>query len=552
MANTKLTTKSKATGKSVASLTKHNVARPAKKTSVGSSVTTSKRNNKKSNNGIIAGIILAVALIVIGAIVALSCFKKPDPSDPTANLDYSTSFFVYNDGTYSLWNADGRRLTEDEYQTQSNFLAGHAMVKKDDEYGIIDERGRMTVDYGKYSTIYSEGGLYLARAKESDEDHLITSSGQILEKGTNLQVNSPSDSAGFTTVITEDKIKAYNHTGKLIFEAEKIADEEEPGINSLRDYGIVHYGDKNWLFDARNGNLLATFDGERYSFDTVSEDRSMILLSDYENSEKYKLFANGQLHDLDETKYYGLTEDNQVIGYDNYEELALLGDDYKVAKTASIYIQFKDANNYAEEKKDGGVVIYQNGQVVKEFDDNAGIPVSGLLYNDYYAISDGEKIKFYNLDGTLAFDKEFRDVNLLSDENHHAIVSETEGEYYLMDARGNRVGDVTGTEIVASEGGYKVENSDGKFAILDKNGKKITDFKYIDLYYRSIAEPRNIWTARLEGGNVDVVDVDNNRILLENVPLDGFYENYFTVRKEDGSIDYYTLNGNKFYTKTSS
>ena len=553
MANTKVTTKSKvAAKKSTASSTKKPASEPAKKPKASSSETTSKKTNKKSKTGLIVGIIVALALIIIGIIVALLCFKSPDQSDPTAKLDYSKSFFIYTDGKYTLWNADGKRLTEDEYQNKSDFLGGYAMVKKDDKYGIIDESGRMTVDYGKYGAIRATGGLFIANDNDSANQFLITGSGKILEMGSDLGPYAPSSSAGFVVITVGDKVRVYNHAGTLMIETDKLGEEEddESDAFSLHDFGAFHYGNKNWVFDARDGKLLATFEGKKYSLDSNSEDRSMVLLDEYEDSEDYKLIANGKLYDLNETKYYGLTEDNQVIGYDNYDELALLGDDYKVARRVSTYVQLKDTNNYAEEKDEGGVTIYRNGQAVKEFGEDAEISVSGILYNDLYAVSEDDKIMFYNLDGSVAFDKQFEDVDILSDKNHHAIVSEKDDEYYIMDARGNRVGDVVASDISYSKGGYEAEDGDGKYAIIDKNGNKVTDFKYTDLYYRTIAEPHNIWTANREGGNVDIIDADNKKIILEDVSIDSIYENYFTIEKENGDIEYYTFEGKLFYTDT--
>ena len=555
MANTKVTTKSKvAAKKSTASSTKKPASEPAKKPKASSSETTSKKTNKKSKTGLIVGIIVALALIIIGVIVALLCLKQPDQSDPTAKLDYSKSFFIYDDGKYTLWNADGKRLTEDEYQNQSDFLGGYAMVKKDDKYGIIDESGRMSVDFDKYGAIRAAGGLFVASGKDSAEQFLITGSGKVLETNDDLGFYAPSSSAGFVVVTVGDKVRVYNYAGTLMVETDKLGEEEddeeedESDAFSLHDFGVFYYGNKNWVFDTRDGKLLATFDGKKYSLDSNSDDRSIVLLDEYEDGEGCKLIVDGKLYDLNETKNYGLTDNNQVIGYDNYDELALLGDDYKVAKRVSTYVQLKDTNNYAEEKNEGGVTIYHNGQAVKEFGEDAEIPISGLVYNDLYAISEDDKIKFYNLDGSVAFNKQFEDIDVLSNKNHHAIVSEKNDEYYIIDASGNRVGDVVASDISYSKGGYKAEDAEGKYAILDKNGNRVTDFKYTDLYYRIVAEPYNLWTAKREDGNVDVIDVDSKRIVLEDVSIDSFYENYFTIEKENGDIEYYTFGGKLFYT----
>lgn len=504
---------------------------------------------KKSKAGLIGGLIVALALIIIGVIALVANLNKPDPADPTAKLDYSESFFVYGDGKYSLWNAKGERLSEEEYQFQSNFVGGYAMVKKDDQYGIIDENGKMSVDYGKYSYITDKGGLFSATDVESEDEYLLTGSGKVLEKGEDIEVITATPSAGFAAVVTQDKVKVYNYAGTLMIETDKLGDDETPELGAMNNIGVMYYGDKNWVFDARDGRVIATLDGDKYGIDDVSDDRSLVILYEYNDKKDYKLIKDGKVYDLNETKNYGVTTTNQVMGFDDYDELALLGDDYKVIRRVSSVVQLKDENNFAEEKEDGGVVIYRNGAVVKEFGEDSSLPVSALVYDNYYAIDDGDKIQFYNLDGTVAFDKVFEDVSELSGENHYAIVAERDDEYYLMDARGNKVGEVVAYDIDYSSGGYKFMDENGKYAIFDKDGNQVTDFKYKDLYYRSLTKPRNIWTAKLEDGTVDVIDVDNKRVLLEGVTIDNFYEHYFTIKKDDGNIEYYTLDGKPFFTR---
>ena len=508
-----------------------------------------KCTEKKIWKGWLFGFICVVTLAIIGTAITMLCLNKPkEPDDPTAKLDYSSAFFIVNkDGNYLLWNDKGERVTNDEYQYRTSFVGQHAAVKKNDLYGIIDELGRTTVDFGKYGSISAQGGLYQAEDGNTNEQFLITGDGKVLAKGAELTIDTPSSTSGFATVIVDGKMKIFTLNGALIAEANEIADKE-PESNSLQDFGIVNYGDKNWVFDARDGKVIASFDGKKYAFDAVSEDRTMILLDEYEDSVDYKLIANGKVYDLNETKYYGLTANNQVIGYDNYDEVALLDGDYKVARKVSTYIQLKDTDNFAVKKEDGGVAIYRNGQIVKEFGEGASLPAGGILYNDYYAVKEDDVIKFYNLDGSEMFSSEFEDVKVLSNKNHHAIVSKGNNEYYLMDARGNQVGDVVASSISYSEGGYKAEDDKGRKAILDKNGEKVTDFKYTDLYYRSVAKPHIIWTAGRENGKVDVIDVENKKVILEEVEIEDFEQNYFSIKNNNGDIEYYTFDGKLFHT----
>ena len=566
MANAKATTKSKTTTKkSAASTAKNDVAKSTKKlvasgakkskggsnNNKNSASTAVKAKGKKSKGGLIIGLIVAAIIAIAGIAVALFCLNKPDASDPTAKLDYSNAFFIYDNGEYSLWNKNGQRLSEDTFRIQSSFVGGYAMVKKDNQYGIISDSGRMSVDYGKYGSIEAKGGLYLAEDGNTKEKYLITGSGRVLEKGEEIDVDSPSSTSGFAVAIANGKVRVYNYAGTLIIETEYLGDDkDEPDTNSMSEYGMMHYGDKNWVFDTRAGNVVATFDGPRFTFDSVSDDRTMVLLEDYENSEKYKLIANGKLYDLEETKYYGMTDLNNVIGYDNFEEMALLDKDYKVAKRVDPYIQLKDIDNYVTRNEDGGVEIYHNGQKVKEFGEEANVPISGLLYNDYYAIEEEQgKIRFYSLDGTPLFDKTFNAVAVLSDMNNNSVVSETEDEFYVMNKKGEKTSDVVAKRITPTEGGYSAKNSDGKYAVLKKDGKPATDFKYKDVSYRNIAEPNHIWVGFLDEEKADVIDVDRNKVIIENVALEGFYTHYFTVKNDNGDIEYYTLDGKLFYTK---
>lgn len=501
---------------------------------------------KKSKKGLIIGLIAAAVVAIIGVVVAVLCFNETDPADPTANLNYSASFFINDNGKYTLWNADGQRLTEDEYSYPSDFIAGYAMVKKDDQYGIIKENGQMSVAFGKYGDITARGGLYLAQDGNTKEYSLLTGSGKELERGADLKISAPSYSSGFAIVESPEQIKVYNYEGKLIISAEKTDNAEESKYTNSHDFGLFYYDSYNTIFDARDGKILAEFEGPRYEFDSITDDRKMILLQESDN-DNYKLIANDRVYDLNETKYYGLTDLDDVIGFDNYSELALLDDDYRVVRRVSTYIALKDANNYAAKGENGNVEIYYKGEKIKEFGDDSSVSDSGVLYEDYYAIAEGDKARFYNLDGTVGIDHEYLEIASLFDKNHHAVVSNTENEYYFIDTKGNRIGDAAFKKFRTYEGGYELMNSDGKYAIANKDGKLLTDFKYEDVYYRSNAKPHNIWTGEVSEDKYDIIDVDSGEVLLEDVDTDSFQTNYFTV-KSDNKLEYYTYEGKLFYT----
>ena len=508
---------------------------------------TTEQPKKKSKKALIFSLIAVGLAAIAGIVIALVLnFGNSNLNDATARVTYSNAFFISDDGKYMLYNADGKRLNEDDYSDAYRFVGGYALVKKDGQYGVVKEDGKMSIDFGKFGNIEDKGGLYLAQDGNTKEYYLLTGSGKELAKGSELKVYSPSYTSGYAAVETNGKIKVFNYAGKLIVEVEEADDADTPEVISSNDFGILYYGNTNYLFDVRSGSLIAQFEGQRYRFDEVSESRKVIILENSKDYNKYKLVVDGKVYDLEETKYYSTTALDHVIGYDNYSELALLDDNYKVAKRVGDYIVLKDYNNYAVET-DTGVEIYKNGEKIKEFAD-AELGGSGVLYENYYPIIEEDKAVFYNLDGTVGINHEYKTIKSAFDRFHHAVVSDEEGKSYLIDARGNRIDDTTFKFFAVKKGGYELKNADGKYAIANKDGKPVTDFKYTSTYYRSDAEPRNIWTGSNSTTSYDVIDVDKGTVILENVNVKEFYNNYFTIKNSDGKTEYYTYDGTLIYT----
>lgn len=508
-----------------------------------------KTKKKESKTGLWLAGFLGTLAVVVGVTVAVVCLNKGDSKDPKARLSYSDAFFIYSNSKYTLWNAEGKRLTEDEYSYGSSFVAGYAMVRKDGQVGIIDSNGRMVIDYGKYGEITTEGGLYLATDGNTKEEFLITGNGRVLAKGESLDVTANNSTGGFAMVEAEKNVSVYNYEGKMIKSIEADEEADDAKIYSREDYGNFCYKNSNTVFDARDGRIVSEFEGPCYSFDSVSDDRAVILMESDgdEEDDKYKLITNGKTYDLNETKYYGITALGDVVGYDDYSALSLLDENYRVVKKVSTYLALKDYKNYAAANDDGNVDIIYKGEVVKTFTDEADLP-SGVMYEDYYGIKDGGKSKFYRLDGSVAFDHEYQEIRTLFNEHHHAVVADEENEYYLIDANGKRIGDWVAKQVSVKDGGYDLRNADNKHAIADKNGQQITEFKYTNVGYKMNAVGRNIWSGQVGDSSYDVIDADSNTVLVENVNAQSFYTNYFTVKIADGKTEYYTYKGELFFT----
>ena len=504
--------------------------------------------NKSHLFGLI-GLIFAIVLIVVAVFV----FKKtPDYSDPKASPLYTNAFFIYDNGKYTLWNSDGKRLTDDEYNDKSTFVGHYAYVRKGGEYSLINDMGRTMVDFGYISNIVEcYSGLYVI-VDNSGARHLMLGNGQVLLSGDDIELDAPNVSSTFAVARHDNLYYVFNYNGLLMAQLES-ADDVVMRFSSSDDFGLVYYNGWNLVFDNRIGRQIAMFEGERYSIDNVSDDRSVVLLEEYDNNEDYKAIRNGQLFDLNETKYYGFVRNtNIVIGYDDYNSVSLLDDDYRVMKKISSGLAIKDINDYAVVNDDDQVEIVYRGDVVKTFESDSNLSSGVLLDDGLYAIMVNGKYGFYRLDGSYAFG-EYESISSLFDKHHHAIVSDDGDDYYMIDSDGNRINDISFKRAYAYERSYVVYNEDNKRAILTENGAPVTDFEYAEAYNRSVAVDHEIWSLKREANRYDVIDVlapKDQRLLASNVDVYDFYANYFTVKNDDGGYDYYTYKGLQFFKTT--
>lgn len=500
--------------------------------------------------GIIGGVLFVVAL-VLGFL-----FLRPKPAadDPKNSPSYSSAFFIYANGGYSLWNKDGVRLTPDTYDDKSNFIGGYAYVKKGNEYAILSETGVMTMEFGKISRVINAyAGLFLVE-DNSGARMLIKGKGDVLLTGDNLSVDAANNTAAFLVAELDNNYYVYNYAGKLVMQFAKANDDESVKLSSSKDFALVYYNGSNLLFDARTGQQLALFEADRYSIDDVTEDRSMVLLAKYDDDDggEYKLATNGKLYDLNEKMFYGLVRNsNMLVGFDDsYDKVALLDSEFKVVKEVPADVAIKDVNNFVAMNEDGVIEVCQNGNMTKSLGE--GKLASGVLAGvDLYAIRLGEggKYGFYHLDGSFAFG-EYEDVYGLFNKFHHAAVSDDGDNYYLVDANGRRLNDVNFRRMYTYDNSYLVTNEDGKRAIMATDGAMVTGFDYTEAYNRSVAVDHEIWSLKKEANKYDVVDVTaQNKFILTDVNTYDFSANYFVVKNSDDKKEFYTYSGLKFYTE---
>ena len=514
------------------------------------SSTKSKTKEHKVHRGWLFGIIGA---LLLAGIVTLGCvlFKPIKPDGPSLKPTYTHAFFIYDDGKYTLWDAKGQRLSPDEYNDKSSFVGGYAYVKKGNEYALINDKGQLTVEFGRISEMKDYGaGLYLVKDNSSNE-LLMTGNGTVLIAGQDMTLSTSSTTGSFAVVKYNGAYYIYNYTGKLMAQyAMKDDADESPKLSSDSDFGLFHYDNFNLLFDNRTGAQIAAFEGDRYSFDSVSDDRTVILLEEYDDGKDYVLIRNGNLDVLDGLAGYGMINyTNAIVGWDEDYNIHLLdqNDHYKDVKTVASDLALKDNDNYATVNDNGEVVVVYRGQEVKNFGNEASMRSGVLAFADYYAIQSEGKYRFYRLDGSVAFG-EYEDIYSVFGQHGHAMVSDDGEAYYFIDVNGKRISEATFAKAYAYDDSYVAYNADSKRAIFDANAVQLTGFDYSEASQRSVAVDYEIWSLKKEAGKYDVLDAKGHKMILTDVNVQDFYANYFTVKNDDGNIDYYTYDGAKFLT----
>ena len=130
-------------------------------------------------------IIGAVAVAGIACLaIAISVIANNKDYGPGSNGKSGSFFntkavfapFDANKTKYALVN-DGK-MGDYEYSYATAFLDGYALVKKNGEYGIIDEAGNIIVDFGEYDNIVEYGGLY--GATKDNRNQLIDGQGRVI------------------------------------------------------------------------------------------------------------------------------------------------------------------------------------------------------------------------------------------------------------------------------------------------------------------------------------------------------------------------------------
>lgn len=399
---------------------------------------------QKTITKLIIIIVSLVALVTAGILVVSKLLK---PKDKNSEI-ISTTFFIENEnGMSAVFSIEGEQLTDFEYQLESNIYANsdfvnHAINVKnvEGEVGVINDKGKVVIDFGKFDTITRVGGLYEVTDKDLNQ-FLYDSSGKKIRSLDLFSIIKHGDLYVITS--SDDKYELINYDGKVILTLEKLGDEK-PKAEIEGENLSLYYNGKNYIVNVVSGKIISEFDAnEPYCIhDAKANDSDSFILSKcgnlysgYDDVSSYKIIKDGKL--VKEQNEYecgkifysssNLQEDDDYI-FCQGNKYKFMDDEGKVLVENDNEIAFIDKNNYAlftEDSYDSQIIkIYKEGQLVKELENTSGYGFDGYylypLNNNYIFYSHEDfndsmdyigGVRFYDKNGDVISKKYYKAVD---------------------------------------------------------------------------------------------------------------------------------------------
>ena len=503
-------------------------------------------NSKKGfNPKIIIGLVVIVG--IIAALIFLLPKKDGNGSNSYDPKDSKTFYLSDKNNKYALFNDSGKRLTGFDFDSIWEFYNGNTIVRKGDQYGIINSNGKMLVDFGKYTRIERKQGVYIAKDAEYNE-FMLDSNGKMLYS---LDKISYSDYYNYILVkdSNDNTYKILNSDGKEIFKVSRVEGNTDISTNEEAKHVAVNYNNKTYVISINSGKQIVSFDSDKnYCVNAASEDSKMISMNScvawYQSQDEttYKLIKDGKVYDLSdkcEKSYYHSGKFYCVKSNKTYEL------DSKMNPVES--------NSTGNVRKvEDGYEFYKDGKLVNTVKCRNQMTIASAekeiyILESYYSRTCGTSLgdnEFFDASGNKLYDKKFRSATAF-DANGLSDVSEKRYEHYLMETTGKKVSDDY-YKIQYSNGYYIVTEDGSTYGLLGKNGEKILDTIYSNI---TINEHSGSYYALLKNKDSNQIAYDINK-KSEIISGKEVYmsKNYIQVVNGEEYI-YYTYQGKKFYSK---
>lgn len=511
--------------------------------------TKTKMNKKYKILLIIIGVILSL-LLLLSLFLMITNRKKEIES--TTDIVTNTTFFLPNDDhKYAIFDDNGNKITDFIYTDYYNFNNGGSIVYQDDKVGIVNESGKMTIDFGRYKDIESSAGLY--KVHDSDYNYyLVDSHGNILYDLKDKDITTFKDINNYSILKDKNK-KQYdilNNKGFSIISF-KMNSDNEPTANDYNEYISIFYDKKNYILNVDTSKKIISFESEKqYCVNDIEKSKNIIILKSCSSEEDatYQAIKDGKIYNLENICQKVYVSEKNVICESNNEQ-KLLNEEFE----ASINIASKmyvDNNIYAQSIKDNSVEFYNGTENIKTINCRS-ILDSGYANKGIYLLNikktfncprDDFDYEYYKIDGTLAFDKKFKRAKQF-DSNGVAQVSDDGNRYYLINEFGEKISDEY--NFFSYNLGYYIASNNGLKGVIDKNGNEVIPCKYLTI---EIIQTKNNKLVKAKDANQKYIVYNlttGDYLLTSNEDL-SMSDHYIEVSKNN-KIEYYTYKGKMFH-----
>lgn len=522
------------------------------------------RGGRKRNNKLL--FIIGGAILAVGAVIAAIFFiNKAMNAD--IDLYAADAFFIStkSDGEtkYALYKKDGEKITDFIYSQVGTFVNHYAYVRNlDGKKGIIDDKGKMSVDFGEYEDITPRIGIY--EASKDNKETLILGNGS--EIASEYRSYDYSSSAPYVAVkYDNDEYELYNALGK------KLADFTSSDAPNFTDASYdtasaLSYKGGLIILSNKNFKVISTVETPiAYDIDDATKDAKTITFVEhdkrYDDEAKRAIFKDKfaeftKCEDID--IHDGYTDENRVYvtcEVDGRDKLIRNNEitDLTVSSYGEGYVVY-DENHYAYyDSKDKKVDIYVNGEKKNTISSDYRIIAStkGYVINNYRAST----VTLYDIDGNEAY--KLSDTSSSSDltgvdKNNNIVVrdgkQDTDKRYVVVNKDGKELSGRY-SSIVAHGDYYSAyrtgETTTGE--LLDKDGKVIVSGEYNEFVYYDedslIFGKKGSYSDR----SYDLINVKDKKVVV-NIKGSLSYVKAGYIRATDGDkTSYYTRDGKLVY-----
>ncbi len=510
--------------------------------------------------------IAAAVALIAGAIILVLCIINANKDKDKTVYD-TDAFFIRETSSstslYALFKDNGDKKTDFIFNSVSQFVNNYALVRnKDNKYGIINNNGDVTVEFGQYDDINTRGGLY--EVTINNQKVLIKGNGDEVISGYSDCIDSY-NMPYVTVLVEETQYKTFNALGDEILSFESTDRPRFEGYDQ-RLAGSMHYAGHTILLNNKTLKVEKDIESDTsYTLSSASKDLKTFVFSEngkYSDG-NWATYHNGKVSEYGEKCKTISLIDESKNGYDRKYMTCRTNDgtflirngevsDIDVSYGSSHHVAF-DENHYAAfDSKEGKIKVYVDGNEKASIDGTYAPTISGNSY--FVRDTKNKRIALYDLDGNQVY--ELKDVTYGElngvDKNGNIIVNDPSQEnsnerYYLISKDGKELSKKYSS--IARHGEYySAYDYTGKTAdLLGKDGSVLVsgEYKSIDFY-----KDEKLIFGKKEDNKVDLLSADGRKVA-------GSYEgrvsvsssNYFMISNDDKNV-YYTFSGDEIYQQS--